>query len=507
MIDEALWINFFRAQENLIEAILSAAPPAPHIFSALGAEREALRSSTSVALDFLTRSIERIEYSQMKISRLLRENQAHLTHSLAPIQGVPLELLQSVVELIVGSPHQTHRIEWFRDINRHWRAATNGLSHLFVQAQWNVWSVERIREWSSLAGTHPLSVTIVDYKHAQSTNEISVDDSDFRICPRSTDQRGLGRQRERTTFIDRCLLAAELAPHLGVLRVRTYTLSPERVERGISPLLRSALSKLRELFLFSGETQGIAINSANMPRLKTCHLRGFETLSQDWLGTINDAGISGSTEHIDEIYHRIRGPTSPTRLTIYRPPVIISPPSTALPTYLFTHLTSLRVSGFKQADQPSLDAMLRAMDAPNLSTIEISALSGWILKSLPPAMTQRIRSLVLHDTSRLSTIAHALHPATGITAPNPPPVILPNMEQIIVRPHKGIGIPPQTPRTEQLTAIVESRRGVLKRIMFHVPIPNNLRETLIEAGLEEVVVAPEPKDHSHFLPMDPPKHR
>ncbi|KAF8320871.1 hypothetical protein DL93DRAFT_2216288 [Clavulina sp. PMI_390] len=503
MVDESLWNAFFEAQDNLLAAILSSAPPQPHILSVDGFARETLRSSGQASLHALNSSVKRMEDAQLKASRMLQEARALLINSLAPIHGVPLEILQSVVKLIIDSPVQTRRIEWFRDINQHWRSAIEGLPHLFARADWNRWSLVKIRRWTLLAQTHPLFVTIEEEE--QSPFYPRWVDMALEMCPRSTDARIMSRNN--TTVTERCQLATELAPHLGVLRLRTFTLSSEMVEHGMMPLLTSRLPNLSTLFLFSAKSERISINPANMPKLTTFHFRGIEPLFLEPLADIRDTGIGSNIGDLSEAFNSVNT-ASLARLTLYQPTEILPSLLPEISTIQFPSLTSLRLSGFgrPRPGQSSLEIIMKAIAAPNLSCLEIPAHWGvFIIKTV-------IKSLVLFDVSRFSEIMQPLQPFS--TQPFQAPsqaLAFPNLEEIIVKRLKPSPPSPVITTDDQpLKQFVQARKGRFKRLVLGLPLSNEFRDTLIQAGdLEQashlgsiIVELQEPADADDFLPKD-----
>ncbi|KAF8311836.1 hypothetical protein DL93DRAFT_2082762 [Clavulina sp. PMI_390] len=137
------------------------------------------------------------------------------------------------------------------------------LPHLFVQAEWSHWGIEKIRHWSSLAGSQPLSVVIED-RGDPSRPRIYIPDNQL-ICPR---WRSITR---KTSFAERCCLAADHALNIGKLCLRTRALSFEMVEETICPSLSSFMPKLSTLFLFSGQATEFEFVATKSPNLKTFH--------------------------------------------------------------------------------------------------------------------------------------------------------------------------------------------------------------------------------------------
>ncbi|KAF8320904.1 hypothetical protein DL93DRAFT_1748940 [Clavulina sp. PMI_390] len=453
------------------------------------------------------KSIKRVNEAQEKTSQLLRGAQTLVTNSLAPLCGVPLEILQSVINLIVESPTQTRRIEWFRDINHHWRSAIDGMPHLFSQADWNTWPIDKIRRWSSLARTHPLVVTIEE--EDQSLPRLQKH-YPYEICPRPRDRRLL--DSARTTVTERCQLASDLASRLGVFHLQIYTLSAEVISQCISPLLASSLPNLSKLFLFSSESQRIQLTDHTMPNLMALHFSGIEPLLLQPLEGVIDAGFGIEVENLDKSFAIVDRLPSLTRLTIHHPRDNLPLQPSATPK--FPSLISLRLSGidfgFGRPGQSAFGEILQRIDVPNLSSIEFSVNSGisvlgnmvsvqnqippyfdcsgnFITFSQPAKMASRIKTVVLHDVHRLWDITRPFRSPQGDEHLIEPQLLLPNLEEIIANPSKNSHAPDIEVDDDILKSFVEMRRGQFKRLKLCFSISDQFHQMLIQAGdLDEV---------------------
>ncbi|KAF8320859.1 hypothetical protein DL93DRAFT_2163825 [Clavulina sp. PMI_390] len=511
LVDESLWTAYLTAQDNLVAALLSAASAGPHILSLSGHHREGLKSSKQAVLNELSRSIERIDDAQAKMHRTLRTARAKLAGSLAPVEGLPIELVQSIIELIVTSPSQTNRIEWVCDISRQWRLAVNALPHLFVQADWGVWTLGKIRNWSALAGSRPLSVMIED-REDPSRGDMYMPDDDFQICPR-------WKLAKKTTFTERCRLAAELSPNFGDLCLRTCVLSSEMVAEGLIPLLASPMPRLSTLFLFSGQAQEIEVSEANIPNLKTFHFRGIQPSSLGPLGNFDNVGIGLNPDIIDKAFGAIRSTDSPNHLTLYRHPGRARSEVTSFPAQSFDQLRSIRFHGFMWDDQPVLRGLMQSLELPMLTSIEISSSSSFLISILPSTLESQIKSLTFNDATADLHWLSAFASQDAFNFEGDPVNLhengkLPNLQELILKAPEYFYKPPSWKihlgdrHTERLKSFVEGRKGRLKRLSLMRPLPDDVREYLIQAGdLEEICVSPSFKLRAQsYIPIDHPPY-
>ncbi|KAF8305644.1 hypothetical protein DL93DRAFT_2172470 [Clavulina sp. PMI_390] len=508
LVDENLWTAYYEAQEQLISALLAAAPPAPHIFSTSGPERELLRSSTKESLDDLTSSIKRMEdYATEGHARLLRA-QSILTASLAPIEGLPLEIIQSVIEMIVETPRKTSRIDWFRDISRQWRFAIQGMPHLFVDADWRAWSPQKIRSWTSIAKDQPISVSIeADYPVRGSI--VPAWDAEPEMCPRWPSFKS----RKPFPFIQRCQLAAELAPQLGKLHIKMHSVSPETMENAIIPLLGSPLPRLSELALFSNESHPVALNLGNMPDLVTFHCCGFQVSSLTPSNSITELGMGLNPELFGKLVNFLAEPTSITYLSLYRQPEA-SPqwpenrPEWNSPGCTLNGLKSIRLHGFQWDNQLALEALLKSLEAPNLARIEISGANNVFPSLVSPGMAGNITSLIVHDVTNLSDVLRYLERSPTLDPADLPSLkILPNLEEIILTPHPYHGnlmrpsaLSVDDWEVQMWTRFLVSRKESMRRLVLPERLPDDVRDHLIQAGqLQEVGLSKDFKNRNADL--------
>ncbi|KAF8320863.1 hypothetical protein DL93DRAFT_2224569 [Clavulina sp. PMI_390] len=474
LADESIWATYFEAQENLIATILSATPPAPHILSVSGPDRETLRSSTRSSMDHLDRSIERIEASMTNARSRLQKAQNLFTASLAPVEGLPLELLQSIINIIVDSSHQTSRIDWFRDISCQWRLAIQGLPHLFVDADWKYWSANKIRGWASLARCQPVSASI-EADHPASQESLPSWGLETEICPREPPLSPL----KPFNVVKRCQLAAELALQLGTLQA-------------ITPLLACSLPNLYELVIFSGDSQTITFPMGNMPNLSTFHCCGIQPASLVPSSNITNLGVGLDPELIRKVFDNFADPTTLTHLSLYRQPEPISQWSVNPFAYVMEHLTSLRLHGFTWGDRPALQELAQALDAPSLTSLEISTAGNFIPSIMTPLMAANITTLITLLPSQL----------------------LPNLKEIVVTASLLRSSSLELSSlddwdVQQCIGFLQQRKGRMKRLMLPVALPKNICNQLIQAGeLEEIGLSEGIETRSRkFVPFTQPVWR
>ncbi|KAF8320862.1 hypothetical protein DL93DRAFT_2224568 [Clavulina sp. PMI_390] len=507
LVDESLWTAYYEARDQLISALLAAAPPTPHIFSASGPEREILRSSTRESLDDITSSIKRIEdHATEGHARLLRA-QSILTASLAPIEGVPLEIIQSVIKMIVETPKETWKIDWFREISRQWRLAIQGMPHLFVDADWRVWTPQKIRSWTSITKDQPISVPIeADYPaHGDFTPTW-----DGEMCPRGPSYKS----RKPFTFIHRCQLATELAPQLGKLHIKMHSISPEMMENAIIPLLGCPMPSLSELALFSDESHSVTLNLSNMPNLVTFHCCGIQASLLARSNSITDLGMGLVPELFGKLVNFLADPVSITHLSLYRQRE--APPQWPENMHGCTMngLKSLRLHGFEWDNQLGLEVLLKSLEAPNLARIEVSSAHKVIPSMISPPMAANITSLTVHDAASFSDIVRYLERKPSLDPTDVPPLkILPNLEEIILMPgpwHGGFSGSPTLSvdswEVQKWSRFLASRKGFMRRLILPDPVPDDVRNHLIQAGqLQEIGISKDLKSrHIDLAPLNRP---
>ncbi|KAF8311193.1 hypothetical protein DL93DRAFT_2169234 [Clavulina sp. PMI_390] len=476
---QSLWDSIESSHQTLLETISDAlqspslAGPG-HVLGALATQREeatAIIYRHIACVSECRRPIDAAQKFFSKLDTLCAITENTLNRCASPIGALPIELIQHIMDVTVESPNHWRQVIALSHVSQFWRSVALHMPRLFVSPNWT-WPRDALSTWISRAGTSHLQIDATP-----STREGSLSQD----------------------LLKRMSIGAKSYLH-RVQSIRIEWRRPDLKdfpEEFTSIFKHCSLPALEEIIIFGIGPQELFIRLDNVPRLRTLHIPGIPlTLVHQEPPQVRSLGIKvESANDLETAMNIAKLQTNPIHLSLYSDIFTSIKASLVVkkrPMDCWTHVTSLRLSFFLGDDERHAASLASQLDMPNLLSFELMKVSPRVFVSIVNALPE----VTSYSVERLLIASEASGPNQKFITPlivnqhgatAPLPSYFPNLREFALCdsntkvPSKWrIGF-------DDIRALVEGRRGVLKQLILPSPFRPQDHLRLLESGAEEIV--------------------
>ncbi|KAF8311206.1 hypothetical protein DL93DRAFT_1509852 [Clavulina sp. PMI_390] len=469
------WRTLKIAQRGLIDAIASQlSSPSftqiQHLLSCTPNDRPSVRASIQSLdsqISILISQFEEFQVSQEEITVLYlhcKSIKSKLAACITPIDSLPAELIQHIVNFVVESPRHARQITTISHVSRTWRSAVFGMPKLFASPDWLYWPNDFRAEWIARAGQHHLEAWLIETGYTP--------EATFRLQTGSA-----------------ALLS--LAARLSTLRLHINEL--HTIPHELMMLFTQPMPNMESIIVLGGRGTRVPIAIWDTPRLHTLYSSHFhfffdfdsktegdpKSVKENELYSLRNIGSlvhhASELEDLLDIGERLK---NKFRLTIHASPDDELAESLLKPWKIrpnaWLHLSSLRLHGFNDEDERRFKELVKRFSAPQLRSLELFDMGSQLFVDLAAAMpaetSSHVTTLLIAGFENWERSLKTYIEVLRIDSISSTRCSFPNLVHLIFQDLPGTK--PRIPQVDvkQLARCLATRRGILKRLI----LPSNL---------------------------------
>ncbi|KAF8306949.1 hypothetical protein DL93DRAFT_2232377 [Clavulina sp. PMI_390] len=458
----------FESMVDSLRSLISIPPPSCHLLLLKPSERPAGHESFTrhrEAVSACRNGLESLSSRLLDVSSLCSSLDHTLNACSTPVDSLPLELLQHVMRLVIGSPAQNAKIVHLSLVCKRWNSAIFSTSDLFVSPDWRLWPPYYVRKWLSHSGSRLLACNITQRSTSHTIQSLSL-------------------LQNRSVSLEIYLTHYELEEFVSLFTVDT-------------------MANLKHLTVVGCANEELNLSTAVLPALET--LYAPEMRIKGPLASAPALRSLGCIMHCPSDFTAFEAILDHSPMvshatwfaSVSHDMIALSEQTTRSP-HPWCRLKSLRFHGYHGIDSDAALSYLQAIEDGNLATLELVDLDKRVLQKvlteLPSSIAFRIETLLIVRgchwidlTDSLAFLSTACYQQTVLgTRRNSFPV--PDASSIFISSAQPPGNKPSwrwTPSFELMKKVLDARHGILNRLILPPPLKPSDDHNEYSTGREE----------------------